>query len=69
MFLSQRDVFGLPEIHNIGAVFWENRSTVMRRLGTASEGAEAMSQALVWARFDALIDLSLQLAKFTRAMP
>jgi len=67
--LIERDVFGLPEIDNIGAVFWQNRSTVMRHLSTASEGAAAKSHELFWARLDALIDLSHPLAKLTQAMP
>jgi hypothetical protein len=68
-FLIKRYVLELPEIDNIGAVVWQNRSTVMRHLSTASEGAEAMSPELFRARLDALIDLSHPLAKLTRAMP
>jgi IS5 family transposase len=40
----------------------------MRHLSTASGGADALSQELFRARFDALIDLSHTLAKLTRAM-
>jgi IS5 family transposase len=69
MYLIEKGVFELPEIDDIGAVFWQNRSTVMRHLSTASEGAEAMSQELFRARLDALINLSHPLAKLARVMP
>jgi IS5 family transposase len=62
-------VLGLPEIDNIGAVFWQNRSAFMRHRRTASEGSEAVSQELFRARLDALIDLSHPLAKLARVMP
>jgi len=61
--LIEREVVGLPEIDTIGVVFWQNRSTVIRHLGAASEGAEGLSQELFRARLDALIDLSHPLAK------
>jgi IS5 family transposase len=41
----------------------------VRHLSTAGEGAEAMSQELLLARLDALVDLSQPLARLTRALP
>jgi hypothetical protein len=41
----------------------------LRHESTASEGAEAVSQDLVRARLDALIDLSPSQANLSRVMP
>jgi hypothetical protein len=53
----------MPEINDVGVVRWQNRSTVMRHLTTASDGAQGLSEELCWARCDTVIGLSYPLVK------
>ena len=48
---------GLPEIDNVGVVFWQNRRWLWQ-LRTASGGADAMSYEVLRARRDPLHVLS-----------